>query len=172
MKERTLVMVVKAPVVSDPSDWPDVGSVGIFPVLVEHAVAEHHWHEDEGTRWIGGNNAGFDIVNTHRRTDAKTAWYGNGKYSDRLCFAAPEHGFDPLKVDFIAPVVLDNPTASYSASSSSGGRVVATYETSRLWVIPVDVVNGLLCFHAKGRSSVELAKIAPYERVRQDGRGG
>ena len=95
-------------------DWPEVGWVGVFPVLVEHVVAEYWWQIDqEGTRWVGGNNPGRDITGAPGTVEAKTAWLDSQE--TRLCFAAPVGGFNPDRVDFVAPVICTtrrSPTAS------------------------------------------------------------
>lgn len=144
------------------SDWPhEPGWQHILPVLVEHAVAEHHWGEDHGTEWLGGNHQGFDVWNRCGRTDAKKAWFGADP--ERVYFAAPDGGFDLNHVDFVAPVVLDEPRIRYEALQQEGGRITATYASAQLWVIPVSVVNEVLRRHAKGRSSVPLNAIAGYQ---------
>jgi hypothetical protein len=159
------------PAATPDPDWKGLGSVGIGPVLAEHCVAEHHWHEDsDGTRWIGGNNGGFDIENKYGRTDAKTAWLGTGRRAGWLQFAAPNGGFDPLRVDFIAPVILYGVEVGFATTGGAAGRVTAHYEGSELWVIPVGVVNGLIEYGAKGRSSVPLDAIAAYKVTRDQTR--
>ena len=145
-------------------DWQQLGSVGIGPLLVEHCVAEHHWHEDPaGTAWIGGNNAGFDIRNHRGRTDAKTSWYGTGLWAGWLQFAAPRGGFAPENVDYIAPVILTGVRVGFDVAGTTGGSVTATYDSFDLWVIPVAVVNDLIEYQAYGRSSVPLDAISAYK---------
>jgi hypothetical protein len=121
---------------SDPRDWPGPGVIGVYPVLVEHA--EHHQNEGPNTTWFGGNHVGFDIKNTVR-LDAKTAWF-NSDDRERLYFPAPEGGFDPFAVDYIAPRRLR--TSEHRLPCPSWWRdQVADYQAARMWVISVAVVD-------------------------------
>lgn len=149
---------------SSRSDWETRGWTSIEPVLAEHVVAEHHWREDADTTWFGGRNAGFDVSNKLRRTDAKKAWFNTGD-DEHLYFAAPEEGFNPAKVDAIAPVVLTGVSIGYRTRSGGGGEVTGRYESARMWLVPVTDLNPLLEYQAKGRSRVRLASMTPYEQA-------
>lgn len=152
-------------------DWQQRGSVAIGPLLVEHCVAEHHWNEDPaGTAWIGGNNPGWDIENHRGRTDAKTAWFGTGRWESYLQFAAPLGGFAPANVDYIAAAVLTGVRVGFDVVGATGGSVIATYDSFELWIIPVAVVNDLLVYNSRGRSSVPLDAIAAYKVGRTQAR--
>lgn len=146
------------------ADWDTRGWTSIEPVLAEHFVAEHHWREKpESTLWFGGRNAGFDVSNALRRTDAKKAWFNVGD-DEYLYFAAPKNGFNPDKVDAIAPVVLSGVSIGYEVCPSGGGKVIGRYESARMWLIPVTELNSMLQYQAKGRSRVPLALLFPYEQ--------
>jgi hypothetical protein len=66
-------------------------------------------------------------------------------------------------VDYIAPVILTGVRVGFDVAGATGGSVIATYDSFDLWVIPVAIVNALLIYNSRGRSSIPLEAISAYK---------